>query len=107
MKTQEIIEYLKQHYNRDLRKQIVKSVLNHEKSDDQEALRASYNILNQIFSFVLSELGWSIVEKSNDWDDQPLEILKQTFPKLENTQWYKEQELHITQSIKLESNMLQ
>jgi hypothetical protein len=107
MTPKEIEESLKKEYSRDLRKQIVKSILLHEKNNDKEALHSSYNILNQIFSYVLSELGWSIVEESNKWDDTPLEVMSVTFPQLKSTKWYQEQQLQVQQSIKLESEVLQ
>ena len=50
---EQIIDALKEHYTRDLRKQVVKSVRKYEKDNDKEALKPSYNILNQIFSPVL------------------------------------------------------
>ncbi|MDH4943950.1 hypothetical protein [Sulfurimonas sp. C5] len=107
MTPQEIEASLKVQYNRDLRKQIVKSILAHEKNNDKEALQSSYHILNQIFSYVLSELGWSIAEESNKWDETPLEIMAVTFPKLKSTKWYQEQHLFTQKSIKVESEMLQ
>ncbi|MFT7859569.1 MAG: hypothetical protein ABXS93_01395 [Sulfurimonas sp.] len=107
MNPEKIIENLKQEYNRDLRKQIVKSVTEHENNKDQAAIQSSYNILNQIFSYVLSQLGWNIVQNSKEWDDTPLLVMKETFPKIETTQWYKEQELEVEQTIKLQSEMLQ
>lgn len=107
MTPEEIEASLKAQYNRDLRKQIVKSILAHEKNDDKEALQSSYHILNQIFSYVLSELGWNMVESSNKWDDTPLKVMSVTFPKLETTKWYQEQLLHVSDSIKVESELLQ
>ena len=93
MKDQDIIDALKAQYNRDLRKQIVKNILTHEKSSDKEAIKSSYSILNQIFSYVISELNWSIANHSSKWDDTPLQIMSQVFPKLETTKWFSEQHL--------------
>lgn len=28
---------------------------------------------------------------SKEWDNKPLEIMKETFPKLEQTKWYQDQ----------------
>ena len=101
---QQIIDALKEQYSRDLRKQVVKSILNHEKSNDKEALKSSYNILNQIFSYIMSELNWNISQNTNNWDDTPLKILSEVFPKVETTKWYKEQQLSVKKSINLEGD---
>lgn len=107
MTPEEIVTSLKEEYNRDLRKQIVKSILANEKNDDKAAIQSSYHILNQIFSYVLSQLGWNIVDSSSKWDETPLKVMSVTFPKLETTKWYQEQLLHVTDSIKVESDLLQ
>ena len=90
---QKIIDALKEQYPRDLRKQVVKSMLSHEKNDDKEALESSYNIVNQIFTYIISELNWTISQNSNAWDDTPLKIICEVFPKLESTKWFKDQQL--------------
>ncbi|WP_304543817.1 hypothetical protein [Sulfurimonas microaerophilic] len=107
MKPEEIVQSLKEQYNRDLRKQIVKNILQNEKSNDKEAIQSSYNILNQIFSYVLNQLGWNIAQDSSEWEDTPLKVMSDTFPKLESTKWYQDQLLQVEHSIKLESDMLQ
>lgn len=106
MKPEEIVQILKEQYNRDLRKQIVKSVLSHEKHNDKEALQSSIHILNQIFSYVLSELSWSMSDESSTWDETPLEVMRDVFPKIETTKWYTDQLLQISQSIKVEGSVL-
>ena len=85
----EIAEKLKLAYNRDVRKQIVKSIIREEKSN----LIPDYQIINQIFSYVLSEHNWKISLNSKEWDSVPLDIMKEVFPKIENTKWYKQQVL--------------
>ncbi|QOP41316.1 hypothetical protein [Sulfurimonas marina] len=107
MKPEEIVQSLKEQYNRDLRKQIVKNILQHEKSNDKEAIQSSYNILNQIFSYVLNQLGWNITQDSSEWEDTPLQVMSEAFPQLKSTKWYQDQLLQVEQSIKLESDMLQ
>ncbi|EDZ62741.1 hypothetical protein SMGD1_2833 [Sulfurimonas gotlandica GD1] len=101
---EQIIDALKEQYPRDLRKQVVKSILRNEKSDDKEALKSSYNILNKIFSYIMSELNWSISNNTNDWDETPLKILIEVFPKIETTKWFKDQQLSVSKSIKLEGH---
>jgi hypothetical protein len=101
---EQIIDALKEHYTRDLRKQVVKSVLKNEKDNDKEALKPSYNILNQIFSYIISELNWNISKNTNNWDDTPLKIISKVFPHIETTQWYKDQQLSVTKSIDLEGD---
>ena len=83
----EISEKLKLAYNRDVRKQIVKSIIREEKSN----LMPNYQIINQIFSYVLSEYNWNLSLNSKEWDSVPLDIMREVFPKIENTKWYKQQ----------------
>ena len=48
MEITEIIETLKTHYNRDLRKQVVKTILKNEKETD----RPDYQVINQILLYI-------------------------------------------------------
>ena len=93
----EIAEKLKIAYNRDVRKQIVKSIIRQEKSD----LMPDYQIINQIFSYVLSEHKWNLSLNSKEWDSVPLDIMREVFPKIENTKWYKQQVLVAKGNIEL------
>ncbi|MCW8895056.1 MAG: hypothetical protein OQK48_01575 [Sulfurimonas sp.] len=101
---QQIIDKLKEQYSRDLRKQVVKSMLQHEKSNDKEAQESSYKVINQIFSYVMSELSWDMSQDTNSWDDTPLKIISEVFPKIQTTKWFKDQQLHVTKSISLQAN---
>jgi len=96
MKNEEIISTLKKTYNIDLRKQVVRSILNIEEDGDAEEIELACKTINQIFSYVIGELGWRISENTNSWDDTPLDIMKEAFPKLETTKWYKDHQLEIT-----------
>ena len=98
MKKETIIQTLKSNYNRDLRKQVVKTILKNEK----ESTIPEYKIINQIFSYVLSELGWNMAKNTTEWDNTPLDIMKETFSKIETTKWYKEMILTAQQSIDVE-----
>ena len=84
METTQIIETLKTHYNRDLRKQVVKTL----QKDEKETNKPNYQIINQIFTYVQKELGWKLPENSTDWDYTPLDIMKEVFPHIESTKWY-------------------
>lgn len=99
-----VVERLKEQYSRDLRKKVVKSMLQHEKSKDKEAQDSSYKIVDQIFSYIMSDLGWSISQDSHSWNDAPLKIMSDVFPKIESTKWFKEKKLHVTKSINIEGN---
>ncbi|MEA3228821.1 MAG: hypothetical protein U9P38_07100 [Campylobacterota bacterium] len=90
-----IIEALKGQYPRDLRKQIVKNIVSNEENDDSLALENSYKMLNQIFSYIIAELKWKIAVNSNRWDETPLNIMSQVFPKIETTKWFDEQKIKI------------
>lgn len=93
MKKKEIINALKAQYPKELREQLVETILGNEKDHDQTAIQQRYKLINQIFSYVLKECNWSMFEKSDDWNNTPLEIMTKVFPKLETTQWYKEQDI--------------
>lgn len=98
MKKTEIIETLKDNYNRDLRKQVVKTILASEK----ESKNPDYKIINQIFSYVLKELNWNIADNNKEWDSTPLDIMEEAFPKLESSKWFEEQILTAKKMIELE-----
>jgi DNA-binding ferritin-like protein len=93
MQKQELIDTLKAQYNRDVRKQLIKSILVHEKDGQLEALQPSYNVLNKIFSYVIAQLNWQLPTNSKEWDDTPLQVLVEVFPKIEKTKWFQEQHL--------------
>ena len=84
MDTAEIIETLKTHYNRDLRKQVVKTLL----KDEKEMGRPDYRIIDQIFVYVQKELNWKLDENITEWDYTPLDIMREVFPHIESTKWY-------------------
>ena len=99
MQKEEIINTLKTQYPRDLRKQLVKTILTSEKNQDETVIKQKYNIMNQIFSYVLKECNWSMSENSENWDNTPLEIMIEVFPKLNTTQWYAEQDISVKKNI--------
>jgi len=98
MTKETIIQTLKDTYNRDLRKQVVKTILVNEKQSETP----DYKIINQIFSYVLKELNWKMAENTKEWDNTPLDIMEETFPKLESTKWYEEQILTAKKMIAME-----
>ncbi len=94
MTPQEISESIKATYNRDLRKQVVKKLLSDEKEKHYD-----YRIVNQIFSYVIKSLGWDIAKNRDEWDETPLEIMKDVFPKIETTRWYQNQKVMAEKNI--------
>jgi len=96
MNKNEIIETLKSQYNRDLRKQLVRSLLDAEKHKDTTQ---QYKLMNQIFSYVISQLGWTMAANTTSWDNTPLDIMSEVFPKIKTSQWYSEQDLNIDTNI--------
>jgi len=90
MNKTEIINTLKAQYSRDIRKQLVRSLLEAEKEDDT---LKQYKLINQIFSYVLSQLGWKMAKSTEQWDFTPLEVMDEVFPKITTSKWYKEQQL--------------
>ena len=93
MNQDKIIEQLKKHYPRDIRKQLIKSLLENEKSKDHLRIEEQHKIIKQIFTYVLQESNWRMGENSENWDNRPLEIMNQVFPKINQTQWYKDQNI--------------
>jgi len=98
MKKSEIIQTLKDNYNRDLRKQVVKTIL----AEENEKAKPDYKIINQIFTYVLKELNWKMADNTKEWDNTPLDIMEETFPKLEVTRWFEEQILTAKKMIAME-----
>ena len=103
MTNKNITDAITSQYSRDLRKQIVKTIIQHEKNSDKEALDSSYKVINQIFSYVISQLNWEMSDSSNKWDDTPLKIMSEAFPKIETTKWFKDQQLITKKSIELKN----
>lgn len=95
----ELINVLKAQYTKALRKQLVQSLLDAEESGDAEQQN---KLVNQIFSYVLAQLGWTMASNVKEWDDRPLEVMKEVFPRIKKTKWYKEQKLLAEKSIDVE-----
>ena len=102
MKKNEIIDELKAQYPKDLRKQLVKTILSNEKEQDKAAIEQRYKLMNQIFSYVLKECNWSMSKNSENWDNTPLEIMVKVFPRLDTTQWYAEQDISVKKNIDIQ-----
>ena len=102
-----LIDTLKAQYNRDLRKQLVKSLLDAEKSKDSSVITKQYKLINQIFSYVLSELGWTMAENTENWDSTPLDVMTEVFPKIKTSEWYKEQHISVDKNIDVDMGDLE
>jgi len=98
MKKETIIKTLKDTYSRDLRKQVVRTILVNEKQSETP----DYKIINQIFSYVLRELDWKMAENTKEWNNTPLDIMEEVFPKLSNTIWFTGQILTVKRMIEME-----
>ena len=96
MNKQEIIDTLKAQYSKELRKQLVQSLRDAEQSEDDDRQN---KLMNQIFSYVLAQLGWTMASNIKEWDNRPLEVMQEVFPKIHKTKWYKEQKLLAEKSI--------
>jgi len=99
MTPEETITILKEQYDRSTRKQLVKSMLAHEKEKPVASESQAFHFINQIFSYVLKNSNWNITLNSSDWDTKPLEIMKEVFPQIETTAWYKDKNLAIDKDI--------
>lgn len=95
MKKQKIIAILTKTYPINIRRELIETILLSEK----ENKIPNYTLINQIFSYVLSEWGWDMNKRSQTWDHTPLDIMHEVFPNLQNTQWYKEQVITAQQQI--------
>ena len=93
------IEFIKENYPKDVRVDLIVSLkslentaINKKKTiqgiEAQKKVEGLHQIIDQIFSVVLKNLNWNIASSSNDWDYRPINIMKKTFPKIEETQWY-------------------
>ncbi len=102
MRRAEIIKTLKDSYSREIRKGLVRTIIEKEKKEDKFEIKEQYKLINQIFSYVLQQYGWEMGKNSSSWDSNPLEIMKDVFPKLSTTKWYSEQLLHTNQNVKVE-----
>ena len=102
---QNIVDKLKESYSRKLRKEIVNNILKYENNNDKQAQESSYKILNQIFSYIISELGWNISKSTSSWDDAPLKIVCEVFPKIEKTKWYEMQHINVKKPIELKGDI--
>jgi len=99
MHKDEIVNTLKEHYPREVRKQLVKSMLELEKEEGDLSLEQPYQMINQIFSYVLQQTGWKMGENSDVWNDMPLKVMVESFPQLSKTKWYSEQLIQTQKSI--------
>ena len=93
------IQFIEDNYPQDIRVDLILSLLSLEKITLQNAktiqgIEASakveniHKMLDQIFSVVLKNLNWNIASSSNEWDYRPINIMKKSFPQVEQTQWY-------------------
>lgn len=94
-----LVDTLKTHYSKSVRKQLVDS-LNETESEGEQS--KSYQLMNQIFSYILAQLGWTMASSTEEWDSRPLEVMEAVFPKIRKTKWFREQELHAKKSIDVE-----
>lgn len=99
MDEKELISVLKAQYTKDIRKRLVASLRDAEQAGDADQ---QTKLMNQIFSYVLAQLGWTMASNVKEWDDRPLEVMKEVFPKINKTKWYKEQKLLAEKSIDVE-----
>jgi len=86
IKKTEIIQTIKENYNRDLRKKVVKTIL----AEEKEKAKPNYQVINEILAYVLKELEWKMEDNTKEWDNTPLDIIEETFPKIESTKWFEE-----------------
>ena len=101
MNKEEIIKILKDTYSREVRKGLVRSILEKEKTENELEIQQQYTLMNQIFSYVLQQTGWKMGENSSTWDASPLKIMQDVFPKLSTSKWYSEQLLNTKQNVEV------
>jgi len=101
MEREEIIQTLKATYSREIRKGLIRTILEKEKKDNALEIQEQYKIINQIFSYVLQQSGWTMGENSSLWDSSPLDTMREVFPKISTTKWYEEQLLTTNQKVKV------
>ena len=101
MNKEEIIQTLKDTYSREVRKGLVRTLLEKEKTENELEIQQQYKLMNQIFSYVLQQSGWKMGENSSNWDASPLNIMQDVFPKLSTSKWYSEQLLNTKQNVEV------
>ena len=101
MNKEEIIQTLKDTYSREVRKGLVRTLLEKEKTENELEIQQQYKLMNQIFSYVLQQSGWKMGENSSNWDASPLNIMQDVFPKLSTSKWYREQLLNTKQNVEV------
>ena len=102
MNREEIIKFLKDSYSQELRKGLVRTILEKEKSENDLDIQQQYKLMNQIFSYVLQQSGWEMGKNSSVWDARPLEIMQEVFPKLSTSKWYKQQILNTNHNVEVQ-----
>ena len=88
MNNEAIIDAIKAKYDRNTRKDLIKNIQKFEKAKNHQALQGGYQILHQIFGYILKELAWDINDRSLAWNQEPLVILQSSLPQIEQTQWF-------------------
>ncbi|MEA3552993.1 MAG: hypothetical protein U9R39_01180 [Campylobacterota bacterium] len=93
------IEYIKENYPKEVRKDLIVSLksleniaINKKKTikgiESEQKVENLHKMIDQIFSVVLKNLNWNMSTSYDSWDYRPINVMKKTFPKIEQTQWY-------------------
>ncbi len=109
------IEFIKENYPKDVRVDLIVSLkslentaINQEKTiqgiEAEKKVEGLHQMIDQIFSVVLKNFSWNIASSSNDWDYRPINVMKKTFPNIEQTQWYDIRHQQVLSKLKTNTN---
>ena len=109
------IEYIKENYPKEVRIDLIASLksleniaINKKKTiegiEAQAKVENLHKMIDQIFSVILKNLNWNIASSSNDWDYRPINVMKKTFPNIEQTQWYNIRHEQVISKLKTNTN---
>lgn len=99
-------------YSLEMREQLVENLieaehnLKHRVSDEkgmiptEEMVKNIYNVIDKIFLELLRRLQWREADSLDAWDFRPMDILENTFPNIEKTDWYKMRYLQLLSRFK-------
>ena len=109
------IEFIKENYPKDVRVDLIVSLkglentsINQKKTiqgiEAEKKVEGLHQMIDNIFSVILKNLNWNMSSTANDWDYRPINVMKKTFPNIEQTQWYDIRHEQVISKLKTNNN---
>lgn len=98
---EENIRDIEKRYSFEIRQQLVENLMEAEHNwqhrlgneegmiPTEDIVKNIHNVIDKIFLELLKRVQWRQADSFEAWDFRPMEILKNTFPNIEKTDWYK------------------